>query len=297
MCLRQLRQGGVKTFNMNINKNKLIKTIVFTLICVIVAAIILFPIVWMLPAAFKGKIEIWELPNHWWPKTFTMKNFEKIFMGELVNDLDFISSLGSTALVSVIAVVCSLFINMFAAYVFANFEFRGKNILWYYFLITMFIPGITILLTSIRVVSVLKMTDTLAVLIIPGLVSAYNIFFFRQFYFGIPRSLEEAAIIDGCSRFKIFFKVFLPMSVTPMVIIGVTVFMGYWNSFMWPTLTIINNSNIAQVMQVIRLMNTTYSGEYGVVIAATLLSITIPLTLFAIFQKKIIAGIAISGLK
>ena len=281
----------------NINKNKLIKTIIFTIICLVVVAIILFPIIWMLPAAFKGKTEIWAVPNHWLPKVFSMKNFEKIFTGKLVNNYNFISSLGSTLLVSVIAVVLSLIVNMFAAYVFANFEFRGKSFLWYYFLITMFIPGITILLTSIRVVSVLKMTDTLAVLIIPGLVSAYNIFFFRQFYFGIPRSLEEAAIIDGCSRFRIFFKVFLPMSVTPMVIIGVTVFMGYWNSFMWPTLTIVNNSNIAQVMQVIRLLNSTYSGEYGIVIAATLLSIIIPITLFVIFQKKIIAGIAISGLK
>lgn len=284
-------------FNMNFNKSKIIKTIIFSIICLIVVAIILFPIVWMLPAAFKGKVEIWALPNTWLPKVFTMKNFQRVFSNNLVNDYNFISSLGSTALVSVIAVVSSLVVNMFAAYVFANFEFRGKNFLWYYFLITMFIPGITILLTSIRVVSVLQMTDTLAVLIIPGLVSAYNIFFFRQFYFGIPRSLEEAAIIDGCSRFKIFFKVFLPMSITPMVIIGVTVFMGYWNSFMWPTLTIVNNANIAQVMQVIRLLNSTFSGEYGIVIAATILSILIPLTLFIIFQRKIIAGIAISGLK
>ena len=297
MSLKPLKQEGARMFNMNINKNKLIKTIIFTLICLVVVAIILFPIIWMLPAAFKGKTEIWALPNTWLPKVFSMKNFEKVFSDNLVNDYNFMSSLGSTALVSVIAVVSSLIVNMFAAYVFANFEFRGKNFLWYYFLITMFIPGITILLTSIRVVSVLKMTDTLLVLIIPGLVSAYNIFFFRQFYFGIPRSLEEAAIIDGCSRFKIFFKVFLPMSITPMVIIGVTVFMGYWNSFMWPTLTIVNNSNIAQVMQVIRLLNSTYSGEYGIVIAATILSIIIPLTLFIIFQRKIIAGIAISGLK
>lgn len=279
------------------NKRKVIKTLILSLICLIVVAIILFPIIWMLPAAFKGKVEIWALPNTWLPKVFKFDNFEKIFSDNLMNDISFVSSLGATSLVSVIAVVSSLFINMFAAYVFANFEFRGKNFLWYYFLITMFIPGITILLTSIRVVSVLKMTDTIAVLIIPGLVSAYNIFFFRQFYFGIPRSLEEAAIIDGCSRFRIFFKVFLPMSVTPMVIIGVSVFMGYWNSFMWPTLTIVNNSAIAQVMQVIRQLNSTYSGEYGVVIAATLISILIPLTLFTIFQKKIIAGIAISGLK
>ena len=120
----------------------------------------------MLPAAFKNKREIWAIPPdyHWWPKVFSLRNFKKVLSGNLVNDYNFLSSFGSTALVSVIAVVSSLVVNMFAAYVFANFEFRGKSFLWYYFLITMFIPGITILLTSIRVVSVLQMTDTLAVL-------------------------------------------------------------------------------------------------------------------------------------
>ena len=87
------------------------------------------------------------------------------------------------------------------------------------------------------------------------------------------------------------------MSVTPMVIIGVSVFMGYWNSFMWPTLTIIDNPNLAQVMQVIRVLKSSFAGEYGIVIAATLLAIAPPLVIFAIFQKKIVAGIAISGLK
>ncbi len=278
-------------------KNKKIpSTIIRYAITVLVVAVILFPIVWMLPAAFKGKREIWMIPNTFFPKDFTLSNFEKIFNLDH-NGYNFIRSLGATFLVATVSVVGSLAVNMTAAYVFARLDFRGKKFLWVYFIATMFIPGITILLTSIRVVSVLGMTDTLAVLILPGLVSGYNVFFFRQFYLGMPASLEEAAAIDGCSPFKIFLRIFLPMSVTPMVIIGVSTFMGYWNSFMWPTLTIVNNSSIAQVMQVIRVLKTSYSGEYGIVIAATLLAVAPPLIIFIIFQKKIVAGIAISGLK
>jgi multiple sugar transport system permease protein len=279
-----------------VNKKKIIKNILLGLVILIVCAIILFPIIWMIPAAFKGRREIWQLPNTWWPATFTWDNFVKVLTSDL-NGYNFLSSLGYTLLVSVISVVLSLFVNMLAAYTFATMNFRFKNGLWWYFLITMFIPGITILLTSVRVVNILHMTDTIWVLIIPGVVSAYNIFFFRQFFYGIPVSLEEAATIDGCSRWKIFYKVFLPMSSTPMVIIGVTTFMGYWNSFIWPSLTIVNNSKLAQVMQVIRILNSNYSSNYGIVIAATLMAIAIPIILFSIFQKKIIAGIAISGLK
>lgn len=275
---------------------KVIFKILRYLIVLLVIFIILFPIIWMLPAAFKGKREIWAIPNTFFPKDFTWDNFIKIFTLDH-NGYNFFRSLAMTMLVATISVVGSLAVNMLAAYAFARLDFRGKKALWVYFIMTMFIPGITILLTSIRVVSILHMTDTILVLILPGLVSGYNIFFFRQFYLGIPSSLEEAAAIEGCSPFRIFIKIFLPMSVTPMVIIGVSVFMGYWNSFMWPTLTIIDNPNLAQVMQVIRVLKTSYSGEYGVVIAATLLAIAPPLIIFAIFQKKIVAGIAISGLK
>lgn len=279
-----------------INGKKLAMTIFRYFIVLLVIFIILFPIIWMLPAAFKGKQEIWAIPNTFFPKDFTWKNFIKIFTLDH-NGYNFFRSLGMTMLVATLGVVGSLTVNMLAAYAFARLDFRGKKIFWIYFIMTMFIPGITILLTSIRVVSFLKMTDTIFVLVLPGLVSGYNIFFFRQFYLGMPSSLEEAAAIEGCSPFKIFIKIFLPMSVTPMVIIGVSVFMGYWNSFMWPTLTIINNPNLAQVMQVIRVLKTSYSGEFGIVIAATLLAIAPPLIIFAIFQKKIVAGIAISGLK
>lgn len=263
---------------------------------VIVIILILFPVVWMIPAAFKDRREIWAIPNTFFPQNFTFENFEAIFTLDR-NGYNFLSSIGSTFLVAVVAVVCSLIVNMSAAYAFARLEFRGKSVLWWYFIVTMFIPNIAILLTSIRVVNVLQMTDTLAVLIIPGIVSGYNIFFFRQFFFGVPQSIEEAAVLDGSSRFGIFVRIFIPMSVTPMIIIGVSVFMGYWNSFMWPTLTIVNNSEIAQVMQVIRILHSSYRGEYGVVIAATIIAAIPPLLLFAIFQKKIVEGIALSGLK
>ncbi|MBQ8620969.1 MAG: carbohydrate ABC transporter permease [Oscillospiraceae bacterium] len=276
-------------------KNRLIE-IVKVLLTLSVIAIILFPIIWMLPAAFKDRTELFAIPNKFLPINWTFENFTKVFELTL-NGYNFGSSLLATLFVTVVATALSLFINMMAGYVFARIEFPLKNVIWWYVLITMFIPGITILLTSIRVVNILNMTDTVWVLIIPGVVSAYNIFYFRQFFLSIPKSLEDAALLDGLGHFGTFWHIFRPMSTTPMIVIGISVFMGYWNSFMWPTLTISNNPKIAQVTQIIRVLKESYSHDYGVVVAASMISIAIPLVIYTIFQRKILEGIATTGLK
>ena len=276
-------------------KNRLIR-LVKNLLALLVVAAILFPIVWMLPAAFKDRTELFAIPNQFLPEEWSLDNFEKVFTLTL-NGYNFTSSLLATFAVATIATALSLLINMMAGYVFARMEFPMKNVIWWSVLITMFIPGITILLTSIRVVNILKMVDTLFVLIIPGVVSAYNIFYFRQFFLAIPKSLEDAALLDGLGHFGTFWHIFRPMSTTPMIVIGISVFMGYWNSFMWPTLTVSDHAQIAQVTQIIRVLSDAYAGNYGVVVAASLISIAIPLVIYLIFQKKILEGIATTGLK
>lgn len=276
--------------------NKLLKKIILSSIAIFIAALIIFPVFWVLLAAFKGRSELFALPNTFFPKKFVFDNFTKVFDVE-VNGSTFLKSMFMTFIVAVLSTVSSLFVNMFAGYALARIDFRGKKLLWLFVLFPMFIPGITIMLTSIRVVNILNMVDTIFVLFVPGMANSYQIFFFRQFYYGIPSNIEEAAVIDGASRFKTFFKIFLPMSTTPMVIIGVGTFMGAWNNFVWPTLTITNNPNLVQVMQIIRTLNTAYSGQYGVVIAATLMSLIVPIAVFAVFQKKIVEGIALTGTK
>lgn len=275
-------------------RKKIALSAIFCIIAFIVAFIIAFPIIWMLPAAFKEKRELFSLPNHFFPKSFSFANFEKVFN---LNDINFLSSLGMTCLVALTAVGISLIINMLAAYAFSRLEFPGKNLIFGFIMISMFIPGVTILLTSIKLVSTLGLIDTFWVLVLPGCASAYNIFFFRQFFFSLPSSIEEAAIIDGSTHWGIFFRMFIPLSVTPIIIIGIGVFMGYWNSYLWPTLTIIHNTDLKQVMQVLKVLSGSKANDYGIVISAAVMSLIIPVTLFAIFQKYIVQGIAISGIK
>lgn len=272
------------------------KRVIFTIVALLIAALILFPVIWMIPGAFKPKSELFSVPNHFLPQNPTLQNFSQVFDLN-INGFNFLRSLGVTVLVAVLAMLLSLIVNTMAAYVFARLRFPGKNFLWLYFLFSMFTPGITILLTSIRVVTFLNMTDTILVLILPSAANAYNIFFFRQFFLGIPQSLEEAAMIDGASRFQIFRKIFIPMSGTPIVVIGIGVFMSNYNSYLWPTLTIVNNPMLQQVMQGIRMLSSSYAGQFGIVIAATLMSLVVPIIVFGIFQKWILEGVALTGLK
>lgn len=275
-------------------RKKQIGRIALTALAIFIAALIIFPILWIIPAAFKGKSELFSIPNSFLPKKFTWSNFEKVFTADL-NGTNFVQSMLVTLLVAVLSTVCSLFVNMLCGYAMARIDFPFKKFLWPLLLFPMFIPGITIMLTSIRVVNALKMVDTIFVLFVPGMANAYQIFFFRQFYLNIPKNIEEAAEIDGYSKLGIFFKIYMPLSVTPMVINGVGIFMGAWNSFVWPALTVSENKGLTQIMQIIRTLNVSYSGDYGVVIAATLVSLIVPIGLFAIFQKRIVEGIALTG--
>ena len=267
--------------------------IIGIIVCSLAAILSLSALLWMILSSFKDRLEILSTPVKLFPKTWTMENYLNVFSD---SGTKYLSSLLMTFLVSAAAVVLSLLICMMAAYVFARLNLPGKKFFWVYCISTMYIPGITIMLTSYLVVFNLKMLDTFWVLVLPGLVSGYNIFFFRQFFLGIPTSIEEAALVDGCGRFRIFTQIFIPMSKSPMVVLGASVFTAYWNSYLWPSLTI-TQPKYMQIMQVVRSYTTMFTTDYGSMMAATFIAIIPPILLFFIFQKQIVKGVVLSGLK
>ena len=274
--------------------------ITLNIIALIVVLLIFLPIIIMLPSMFKGVREIFSYPWHLFPRNITFDNFRYLaYLEYTTMAINYFTALFMTILVASLAVLLSLLINMVAAFAFARLRFPGKRILWAFILFTMFIPGITILITSIRVVSFLKMLNTIWVLVIPGLVSAYNMFFFRQFYLNFPKDLDEAAKIDGASIFQIFTQIYFPMSFTPMVIIGASIFMGYYNSYVWPSLVIDqNHKQLFQIMTAIyKLFCDSSELGYGVVLAGAFVAMIPPMIIFVIVQKYIRDGIQLSGTK
>jgi len=279
---------------MRLTKSAIVgKVIGYFLGCFLVV-IAAFPFIWMVVSSFKTQAEVFAIPLQFFPAVWDPINYINIF-----NDQHFpmMRSLLSTFSVASSAVVLSLTLCTMAAYAFARINFKFKKILFGICISTMFIPGIAILITSFLVVHALGMLNTWWVLVLPGLVSGFNIFFFRQFFLNMPTSLEEAALIDGCSRFRIYRSIFIPLSTGPLVVLGAGAFIGYWNSFLWPSLTVAGNPELMQVMQVLRSYSSFYGNDFGAVLAGATIAAIPPIVLFFIFQRKIVAGVVLSGLK
>lgn len=263
------------------------------LIAFLLAVAALFPLVWMIFASFKPKTQIFVLPFRLLPRAWTLANYQKILASGYAK---FLQSIMITFLVSSLGLCLSLVNNTMAGYAFARMRFYGQKFLWAYCIVSMYVPGMTILITSYLVVNALGMVDTLWALIIPGATGGYSIFFFRQFFLNMPASMEDAARIDGCGRFRIYWQIFLPMSKAPLVVMGAGCFIGYWNAYLWPAL-VITKANNMQVMQIIRMLSTNYGNDYGAIMAGTTLAVIIPIAVFCVFQRYIVQGFVLSGLK
>ena len=258
---------------------------------VLVVAMCMLPLAWMAIAGFKAKTEVVRTPFQFFPEVWIVDNYTTI-----LQDREFIQAMTATLIGALIFTALSIAVNSMAAYAFARLDFRGKRLWWVFCIVPLFIPAFAILLTSFVVVTNLGMLDTWQVLIIPGVASAYQMFFIRQFYLSIPMALEEAAMIDGASRWKIYVRVFLPQSWGIFVVVGVTSFLGYWNAYVWPILTI-HNPDLVQIQQYLGSFREERGTEWGLLMAGSLLSVLPLLLLVLIFQRYIVNGVRIAGLK
>lgn len=261
------------------------------LLLLVVIIIAVFPFMWMLISSFKINREVSAMPFRFFPSVWVTTNYVTLLeSGEIAH------SMMTTFAGAVVITIATLIVNSLAGYGFARIDFPFKGLLWALVLSTMFIPGMAILVTSFIMVKDLGMIDTVYALIIPHVAQSGHIFFIRQFYLNYPMSLEEAAMIDGSTRFKNFFYIFLPGSGAIFVIVGIGAFLGYWNGYLWPIMTI-NSRKLYTVMQLLQYFRSERTNNDGVMMAAAVVTSFPPLLLFSIFQKQIIQGIKISGLK
>ena len=274
-----------------VRPGRLLRLLVKALFSVLIVFLALFPLAWMVISGFKIRTEVVSTPFQFFPEVWQWQNYVQI-----LSDPAFLRTLAITGGGAVVFTAGSIAVNSMAAYAFARLEFAGKRIVWPLVLMTMFIPGMTILLTSFIVVTNLRMLDTLAVLIIPGMAAAGHIFFVRQFYLNIPSSLEEAAVMDGCGRWGVYLRIFLPLSKAPFVVVGITSFMAYWNNFVWPVMTI-TSPELYQVQQYLAAFRGERASELGLLMAGSACAAMPIIVIFLIFQRQIIANIKMAGLK
>lgn len=255
------------------------------------AIVMMIPFLWMVSTSLKSFGESMQVPPVIIPKEWHFDNFLKVF--ESVNFLKYYIN---TIIVTTGRTLAQLFLCSLAAFAFARMKFPFKNTIFIAILTVLMVPPQVILIPNYAIMSRLGWLDTFYALIVPGIFSAFGVFLLRQFFMGIPKELDEAATIDGCSWWGIYWKVILPISTPALIALGIFTALASWNDFLWP-LVMTNSENMRVLSIGIASFQGEYSTNYPLLMAGALLS-TIPMVIMFIFlQKYLIAGIALGGVR
>ncbi|MEZ4714140.1 MAG: carbohydrate ABC transporter permease [Caldilineaceae bacterium] len=256
-------------------------------------AVTLLPFVWMILGAFKPSSEIIAVPPAFWPKAPTLNNFKTVW-----NDpqLPLIRYYGNSLFVTCSVVALTLFTSSLAGFIFAKYEFAGKNAIFSFILATLMIPFQVLMIPSSLILVRVGLIDSLWGLVIPSATSAFGIFMMKQFIEGLPNELIDAARIDGASEWRIYRSVILPQVGPALATLGILTFMGSWNSYLWP-LIVITTPERRTLPVVLTWYNSMQGVRYDLTMTAGVLVVIPILIVYAVFQRWIVQGFALSGFK
>lgn len=264
------------------------------LLLAIVAAITALPFVWMVIASLHPSHGALPSPAHLAPARWHFENYRQVFQG---SSLPFLRFLGNTFLVAVCVVAGQLALCSLAGYGFAQTQFRGRDLLFFLFLATMMIPAQVTMIPAFLIVRSFGWLDTYWALIVPGISSAFGIFLMRQFFLSLPKELLEAARLDGCSDFALYWRIALPLSSPALATLAAFAFIATWTDFFWPLL--VTSTTEMRTLEVgLSLFKDSYGATNWPLQMAAAVLVLIPVLLVFLFtQRFFVRGIALTGLK
>jgi multiple sugar transport system permease protein len=256
---------------------------------VIISLLTVSPLIWMVSSAFKTGTEVYQLSII--PQNPTLDNFRYVF-----TELPFVRYMLNSLFVSASVTVIALFFHSMAAYALARLRFPGREIIFTLIFSTLLVSLPVILVPLFVLVRRMGLLNSYAGLIIPAIFHAFGIFLLRQFYLGVPKELEEAAILDGAGYWRVYANIILPLSRPILAALAVFFFLANWNSFLWP-LSITNNPDLWVVQIGIASFQQQYSSAQNYIMAASTVVAMPTMILFFIFQKQLVESIKTSGFK
>ena len=251
----------------------------------------LFPFFWMISSSLKNDVEAFATPPTIFPSSPNLDNFRTVSQYLDLKQL-FINSMS----VSVIITFLQLLTSAMAGYAFARIQFKGKSILFASYLVTMMIPMQIIVVPLFIEMRALNLIDTYIGLGLPMIVSAFGVFFMRQAMLGIPKEVEEAAILDGAGHFRIFAKIAIPLTIPALSALCILAFMSVWNAFLWPLIILFSPEKMTIPLGLANLHGE-HNTDWPMVMAGTTLAV-IPIALvYIILQRQITQSFLTAGLK
>ena len=262
------------------------------------AAVMAFPFYWMLTTSFKSFVEAQSYPPTFWPAVWHFENWAEAWN---FPNTRWPRSFANTIFVATVVTLGTIVSAVLAAYAFARMQFRGRGLLFSIFLLTIFIPNEATLIPNFVLMSrrYLGWYDTYTAQIVPFLASVFSIFLLRQFFLGVPREIEEAAILDGANTFQIYWQIMLPLVKPALLAIGVLSFQGNWNNFEGP-LIYLNTLEKYPMVLGLQFFGESLSREapkYHYMMAMSTLMAAPILALFFFAQRYFIEGLTVGAVK
>ncbi len=275
-------------------KRKTRSKIIVLIIALILAFIWWLPMVWAFIVSIKPVGSVVTDMNTWLVPPFTLDNFHYVFNNSQANIVRWIMN---SAIVSIVVTFGGAILSTMAAYGFSRFNFPGKRIWFWIIMAGMMIPMHSLMIPMYLLFRSLKSLNTYASLILPGLGSSFGVILLKQFMDGLPQELFDAAEIDGANSMRIMVSIVMPLVRPAMASMMIFTFTQRWNDFIWPFISITNQKIMTIPVGIVFFRGQSGDMSMGYFMAATVIAVLPVLIVFFIFQKRIVKGVAFSGIK
>jgi multiple sugar transport system permease protein len=280
--------------------------LILTYIILIIGALVMvMPFLWMISTSLKPDNEIFGDAIRWIPSEFDFKNYADAFEQTNMPRLFL-----NTTYITFVAVVSQVLLGSMAGYVFARLQFRGKTIIFFTLLTTMMVPFEVLIIPVFLLIRYFPLAggndilgqggsgliNTFAGVMFPNFVSVFGVFLFRQFYLSFPKEIEEAAIVDGCSRIGVYWRILLPNSKPVVGTMALFAFLWSWNDFLWP-LVVIKEDSLKTIQLGLSLFNQEQGTQWAELMAASVMAVVPVILLYIFLQRFLVSGGLTSGLK
>ncbi|MEC0227415.1 carbohydrate ABC transporter permease [Paenibacillus alba] len=263
-----------------------------TLVMFVLGLFMIMPFLWMISTSFKSPSEVFQYPIQWIPSKITLEHHLKVWTGKESFVIYYMNSLK----IALICMVGATFLSSLAAYGFSRIEFKGRNLLFMFYLSMMMVPPQVLFVPKFILFDKIGIYNTHWALILPGLFTIFGVFLMRQFFLSIPQEITESAFVDGAGHFRIFFQLMLPLAKPALATLAIIDFSWNWNDYE-NALVFLLDRNLYTVPLGMQNFILEFNIDYNGMMAATSAGIVPMLLVFLIGQKYIIQGITGSAVK
>ncbi|OLB61505.1 MAG: sugar ABC transporter permease [Ktedonobacter sp. 13_2_20CM_2_54_8] len=270
-------------------KRKFTNSGVFAILLVL-TILWLIPLAWSLDTALKPESETTIIPLTWISSHFTLQAF-----ASTLSSSDLPRWYFNSILTSVVVSLATVVLASMAAYAFSRIPFRGRGVLFWIILAGIMIPGQVLIVPLFALMQSFGLVDTYLGIILPQIASPFAVFIFKQFFDGIPRDYEEAALMDGAHRLRVYWQILMPLARPAIATVAILTFVASWNNFIWPFI-VITDTKMMTIPVGLATVQTSYGIRYAQIMASALLGGLPAVIIFLFFQRQIVEGLA-GGLK